>query len=168
MPGGERFNPKQTNEERRHVSNLLLMCYDHHIETDDVARFSVEAMKRIKSDHENKFSDIIGTMYLSVSDHTERGIPVFPKTLARMNRILGWKLTSDELDEIIKTSRISFEKIVQIPLPTRKLFRIMLTRAHKCNYHGQTDLEVSVPDLQQATGLSDDNFWSCISILDKA
>lgn len=24
--GGERFNEKQTNEERRHFSNLMLMC----------------------------------------------------------------------------------------------------------------------------------------------
>jgi hypothetical protein len=33
LPGGERFNKAMTNEERRHRSNLLLMCHDHHVET---------------------------------------------------------------------------------------------------------------------------------------
>ena len=34
MPDGERYNPKQTDEERRSYENLLILCYQHHIETD--------------------------------------------------------------------------------------------------------------------------------------
>ncbi|HCG7110636.1 TPA: hypothetical protein NJ338_004493 [Vibrio parahaemolyticus] len=51
--GGERFNPNQTNEERRHFSNLVLMCGTHHDITNDVIRYSVSTMKKIKSDHES-------------------------------------------------------------------------------------------------------------------
>ena len=36
MPQGERFNAEQSDEERRSYDNLLLLCYQHHIETDDV------------------------------------------------------------------------------------------------------------------------------------
>lgn len=32
-PGGERFNPTMTNEDRRSASNLMLMCYPHHRQT---------------------------------------------------------------------------------------------------------------------------------------
>src|SRR5262245_61632545 len=32
--GGERFNPKMTNEARRSIENLMLMCYEHHVVTN--------------------------------------------------------------------------------------------------------------------------------------
>ena len=51
--GGERFNPSQTNEERRHVSNLVLMCGTHHDISNDVIRYPVSAMRKIKLDHES-------------------------------------------------------------------------------------------------------------------
>jgi len=52
LPGGERFNPDQTNEERRQFDNLMLMCYKHHIITNDVEKFSVEKLQKIKEKHE--------------------------------------------------------------------------------------------------------------------
>ena len=30
LENGERFNPNQTNKERRAFDNLMLMCYAHH------------------------------------------------------------------------------------------------------------------------------------------
>jgi len=51
---GERFNPNQSNEDRRHISNLLLMCPTHHKITNNVAIYDVNAMRKIKSDHESK------------------------------------------------------------------------------------------------------------------
>ena len=55
MPGGERYNSKQTDEERRSYDNLMFMCYPHHIETDDVQEYSVEKLKKLKFEHELKF-----------------------------------------------------------------------------------------------------------------
>ena len=57
LPGGERYNPNQTDEDRRSYNNLLLMCYPHHIETKDVNEFPVASLKKIKSDHEAKFEN---------------------------------------------------------------------------------------------------------------
>lgn len=39
--GGERFNPNMTNEERRSADNLMLMCYAHHVVTDDFVKYPV-------------------------------------------------------------------------------------------------------------------------------
>lgn len=55
MPGGQRFNPEQTGEQRHGEENLILLCYRHHKETDDVEYFSVAALKKIKADHEKEF-----------------------------------------------------------------------------------------------------------------
>jgi len=62
LEGGERFDPTQTNEERRQFENLLLMCHDHHIVTNDVAMFPVERMHQIKADHELKFERGLSSM----------------------------------------------------------------------------------------------------------
>jgi hypothetical protein len=55
-PGGERFNPDMTNEERRSVSNLMLMCYPHHRESNDTTKYTVSKLKRMKAAHERRFS----------------------------------------------------------------------------------------------------------------
>src|SRR5437879_11220425 len=39
--GGERFNPNQTNEDRRALDNLVLFCYEHHAVTNDAQEFPV-------------------------------------------------------------------------------------------------------------------------------
>lgn len=56
LPEGERFDPTMTNEERRAPENLLLMCHRHHVETGDVTRFDVQAMRDIKLRHEAIFT----------------------------------------------------------------------------------------------------------------
>ena len=53
-PGGERYNPTQNEDSRRAYANLVILCYQHHIETNDVHEYPVEKLKKIKSDHENK------------------------------------------------------------------------------------------------------------------
>jgi hypothetical protein len=56
MPDGERYNPNQTDEDRRSYENLLILCYQHHIETDEVDEFPIELMKDIKQKHEASFA----------------------------------------------------------------------------------------------------------------
>lgn len=53
--GGERFDKDQSNEERRSYCNLLLLCYPHHIETNDVTMYPPTSLQRMKDEHENLF-----------------------------------------------------------------------------------------------------------------
>jgi hypothetical protein len=58
LPEGQRYNPNQTHEERRGYENLVLFCYPHHIETNDVSEYKVERLKRIKREHEARFEKL--------------------------------------------------------------------------------------------------------------
>lgn len=60
LSGGERYNEKSTNEERRSESNLMFLCRNHHKKTNDVDKFPVAKLKAIKADHESKFTGGIG------------------------------------------------------------------------------------------------------------
>ena len=53
--GGERYNPNQTDEERRHYDNLILLCHEHHVETNDTQEYTVNKLKNMKKVHEAKF-----------------------------------------------------------------------------------------------------------------
>jgi hypothetical protein len=50
--GGERYNPDQSDEQRRHYNNLILLCYPHHVEIDDDASYTVSRLWEMKSKHE--------------------------------------------------------------------------------------------------------------------
>ena len=53
LEGGERYNKNMTDEDRRSYENLLMLCYAHHVETNDIDTYTVSKLKKIKSEHEN-------------------------------------------------------------------------------------------------------------------
>lgn len=55
--GGERYNPNQSDEDRRDYSNLILLCHEHHVETNNVNEFPVSKLKEMKRLHEEKFTN---------------------------------------------------------------------------------------------------------------
>lgn len=144
--GGERFNANQTNEQRRHVSNLLLMCYPHHVETNDVVAFPVERMRRIKEEHEKNFSDIAGAIYRSITDHTTRSNVVTPSSLARMNQVLGWNSSPEDLRKSAAEIARHAKTLSRVPLNARQLFEIILNRSENIG-HG---IGVTVAEVRQA------------------
>ncbi|KEZ64708.1 hypothetical protein AAY86_10595 [Pseudomonas amygdali pv. tabaci str. ATCC 11528] len=164
-PGGERFNKDQTNELRRGFDNLMLMCYEHHIETNKVDLYSVAAMKKMKKDHEALFSDVIGVMLFEVFDHTKLSNPLVPSTLQKINRVSGWGLTQGELNENLEELKKMIGGLSKIPEPSRKLFLILVERGEKDEFG--TELVVEVSEIQQVTGLGKEELRSCFAILDK-
>lgn len=52
-PGGQRYNPGQSDEDRRSIENLLFMCHAHHKETDNVVVYTVARLREIKKQHES-------------------------------------------------------------------------------------------------------------------
>ncbi len=55
LEGGQRYNPDGHDENRRSYENLLILCYPHHIETNDVDEYPVERLIKMKRDHEQMF-----------------------------------------------------------------------------------------------------------------
>ena len=53
--GGERYNNESEDEYRRSYENLMLMCYAHHIETNDEKVYTVGILQKIKYKHEDKY-----------------------------------------------------------------------------------------------------------------
>lgn len=54
-PGGERYNPDKSDDQRRDYGNLLILCHPHHVETNDAAEFPVERLREFKVQHEVAF-----------------------------------------------------------------------------------------------------------------
>jgi hypothetical protein len=104
LPGGERFNPLSSNDERRAHENLMLMCHEHHVETNDVGEFPVERLRRIKREHEARFAgqpvahedkldEVVNDIVESaITDLTERTVLHMPETLAGYNAVLDAQL----------------------------------------------------------------------------
>lgn len=55
LPGGERYNPASSGEVRRSYENLILLCYAHHVETNDTREYSAEKLQHMKAQHETTF-----------------------------------------------------------------------------------------------------------------
>jgi len=79
---GERFNPNQSNEDRRQFENLILLCQRHHKETNDVVRFPSSVMKQMKASHEAKAnrtnmpSDAIQQRFVDQSTSSSLQLPM--------------------------------------------------------------------------------------------
>lgn len=149
LPGGERFNPNQTNEKRREFSNLMLMCHPHHKKTNDVDKFPVKVLQKMKSDHESKFSDVARTMQRSVSDITEADELVPCKSLLRINDLLGWDNDEEDLKETIEEINELGETLSNLPPATRQLFEIVIKRSASPPGIGMGDLVVSAHEIAQ-------------------
>jgi hypothetical protein len=56
--GGLRYNPAQTDKERAHYNNLIVLCANHHIvidNPDNINKYTVDALKEMKENHENNY-----------------------------------------------------------------------------------------------------------------
>jgi hypothetical protein len=54
-PGGERYNPMQSDKERQAFENLILMCANHHKVIDsNPESYMIEGLKEIKTHHEER------------------------------------------------------------------------------------------------------------------
>lgn len=57
-PNGPRYNPNQTDEERRSFDNLILLCYKcHNMVDNNPDKYTVELLKQWKREHEAKYQN---------------------------------------------------------------------------------------------------------------
>jgi hypothetical protein len=119
--GGERFNLNQTNEQRRDISNLVLMCRNHHGVTNNVSEYLVSRMQEIKFSHESKAYSGNG---LTSSDAETFIDATFVNAVPELNNVNGLPLNDFGLgsDEIINSVNSLIQVISKIPRQTRSLY----------------------------------------------
>lgn len=160
MPGGERFNPKMTNEERAQAANLLFLCHKHHKITDDVNEFSVTKMLKIKSQHERLFRNIMDDMLNTIEDVTKKQILIKSKHFRSINRTLNWNLDGLALKETVELCNGKFEVLKQLDTNTRSVFSSIVERSE---YKHRRIVLLSL--IQQSLALADYEMKNYLDIL---
>jgi hypothetical protein len=117
--GGERFNEAMSNEDRRSVSNLMLMCYPHHVATNDVDAYPVMRLQQIKADHERRFSHPDRAILSSLTDYTKLEDPTYPTNMRRINRVLEWGNSDQELLGTASDLKDYLQTFVKVPAEVR-------------------------------------------------
>lgn len=145
MPGGERFNKNQTNEERRSVSNLMIMCYEHHIETNNVAEYSVDRLKEMKKNHEQTFGGVAEKLFNSITDLSEDQSYQYCSTLEKINSVLEWGISEDDLLVDVNSFNLLLDELRKLSPDTRAVFRLMLERAKES--------EILLEEIKEITGV---------------
>ena len=147
--GGERFNPNMTNEQRRSFDNLMLMCYEHHVVTNDVVKYPVSELKKMKREHEEKFSSIIQKMENSVIDYGIVNNYSKVVTCKRLSDVMKFGCTDEENLENAKVLNSLVDKLIDLPIETRHLLTIMVTRSYDDRFIGCV---VPLHEIEAATG----------------
>ena len=57
--GGERYNPNSNDTERKSFENLILLCPNHHKITDNVNIYTVDVLRKMKQEHEDKIRKLL-------------------------------------------------------------------------------------------------------------
>lgn len=162
LPGGQRFNPNQSNEDRRHFDNLMLMCFKHHKITDNEEKYTVSILKEMKIAHEAKFADAVNKLENSIQDLTEKQVIIYPETLKELRSTLGWEFMSDDELAVLVPDVIEAAEMLKLLVPdTRNLFSIMIKKSDEHNY------TFSISEVIEVAGLSNDDFRKHFGILRK-
>jgi hypothetical protein len=175
-PGGERHNPNQTDEECRSFENLLFLCYRHHRVTNDEDAWPVEALKKMKAEHEARFAAIGSSSVsalaaseaiakeLSVRDRSKDTRLRPPESLIAFSAFFGWTEDAEERQANIDLLLPFLEAFARTPREPRQLMQVIIARGEDDN----GALRVPYPELQQATELSQRDLNDLIHTLDKA
>lgn len=161
MSNGPRFNESQTNDDRRKIENLVLLCAGHHGIIDSKQHesvWTVERLKKIKSDHENMFKGGIDSLQKAFDepykDSTDSLLASWPNTFITFyEQIPDSKLDENDKAKCVKDVRRYTDKLSNVPNDVRKFMTAVLKRSFKL--HGPNELiELHVGDVEKALSIS--------------
>jgi hypothetical protein len=155
MPDGARFNPDQTNEERRALSNLVLICAGHHAQIDSEKhekKWTLAAVRKIKADHEKKFKGLDDSLQQafqsSFVDSTDALSPTNAESFAELERLVPHaKVRSDKKPERKAETDDFLKKMSLVPDEERQFMVTLIRRAVKLN---ASSVSVDVDDVRSA------------------
>ena len=106
--GGERYNHQQSDEERRSFENLIILCSVHHTITNDTVKYTVDVLRKMKADHEAKFSK---GFYEVPQNILDKSIAQFNGAISRVEN------NTEEILELLKSGRIPVQPRQEDLLP---------------------------------------------------
>lgn len=169
-PESPRFDATQTPEDRRHPSNLLIMCNPHHKVTNDEDIYPVARLQSIKVDHEGRFSGLIVGLQGTVEDKTKYAAAHPPSTMARYMEVTG--LTPDEADSVREQYLALLDRLRSLPPDARSVLATIIDRdtgvGSLASWSAEFTFEVLWAELRDVLGLSNDLLREQISILKAA
>jgi hypothetical protein len=167
LPEGERFNINQTNEERRSFPNLMLLCHPHHVTTDNVEIYTVAIMKKMKLDHETKYTNVVKVIHNSLLDYTEKKQVVLANKLDKLNQVLKWGQNQEQLNgtsiDINKLAKV----LKEVPRRALEFLVIIINRGYKRDTYSSGQIRVLHDDLMEAMELDDHTVMKFVRILEQ-
>lgn len=161
LPDGARFNPNQSNEDRRALSNLVLLCANHHLLVDSKqhkATYTVSKLSKIKLDHEKKFRSLGSSLKQAFAhsyvDSTDSLAPTLSSDFSELERLLpDTKLRPDHAKKRRQEIHAFVKKLSKVPESERRFMVSIILRAMKL---GREDgrICVHVEDVQSAFTMS--------------
>jgi hypothetical protein len=146
MPNGPRFNKDQTNEQRRQLSNLVLICSNHHVQIDSKKHednWPLEKVRALKAEHEAKFKAIPGSLEQrfnkQFSDSTDLLDPTDPGDFKKLEEVLPeCKLHREERKKRKATVAKYLKNLARVPDTERDFMLSVIKRAIKLesDHHG--------------------------------
>lgn len=150
-PGGARYDPKMTDEERRGIDNLFIICSKHHDLIDDksnIKTYPADLLRKHKRTHENRFKKAERQLIKQFVDTTQIGQPTYPKTLKALARALGDDAMEGREEEI-RGVRDFIDSLKELPLTEREFALKLAERMRR-----RRESELPVDDVMGAFGVS--------------
>lgn len=148
--GGTRFEEGMSNEDRRSIENLFIVCAACHDVIDNKANektYSARKLKAYKKKHEDRFRKAELQFIEKYADLTQQAAPNVPKSLKRLSEVIGVRelyKAKDEIDGI----REFIGKLRELPLNQR---RFALSVAERMKRRGVETLPID--DVALAFGI---------------
>lgn len=168
---GERFRKDMTNDERAAMSNLMLLCYEHHIETDDDTTWTVERLQKMKADHEALFTDPETKLYQGYVDRTSQRSLRRSISAARFAKALDWPMEPEHVADVTDELNAIFSKVEKLDIQSRYFLLSVVRRAWRVNgtpnvMDKSGHLLLRWDDFTEAMELSDDEVRKRIDALE--
>jgi len=89
-PGGQRYNSTSDDNYRRIYENLLLLCANHHLQTNDIVKYTEVILQEMRRDHEAKILKLISESNILVK---------YPSALTTIVGFVGKRIFEDLITE---------------------------------------------------------------------
>jgi hypothetical protein len=104
---GQRYNKKSNDQVRKSYDNLILFCDKHHTVTNNITKYTVDVLKKMKTNHEKKF---LNNPFKISEEVVKALIEKYEKPNAQKNIIHGGAPMINQAKEITQNFQYSYSQ----------------------------------------------------------